>query len=64
MFSLFFFLNVNSGMQAVQGVQSLGVEQGTVYNKTFITSANSGYVTAGICFSVSKITQTFELILI
>lgn len=54
---LFFLLNVNAGMQAVQGLQSLWVEQGTVYNKMFITSANGGYLTAGICFSVSKLTQ-------
>lgn len=58
LFSLIFFLlNVNAGMQAVQGVQSLLIGQGPVYNKMFITSADGGYVTVGICFSVSLITQ-------
>lgn len=36
-----FLLNVNAGMQAVCKVW---IEQGTVYNKMFITSANGGYV--------------------
>lgn len=60
MFSLFFFLlNVNAGMQ-VRGLQSLPVEQGTtVHNKMFIIFPSGGDVTAGICFSVTKITQSF-----